>query len=113
MNTIRYKDYISTIEYEEDMEMFHGRVANIRDVVSFYGKSVDELKTEMKKSVDEYISFCEGRGIQPSKRYSGRLNLRTDPKLHGWLATGGRRAWKESERLGPGTVGACDACLVE
>jgi len=86
MNTIRYKDYISTIEYDEDMEMFHGRVANIRDVVSFYGKSVDELKTEMKKSVDEYISFCEGRGIQPSKRYSGRLNLRTDPKLHGRLA---------------------------
>ncbi len=86
MNTIRYKDYIGTIEYDEDMEMFHGRVANIRDVISFYGKSVDELKTEMKKSVDEYIAFCEGKDIQPSKTYSGRLNLRTDPKLHGRLA---------------------------
>jgi len=86
MNTIRYKDYIGMIEYDEDMEMFHGRVANIRDVVSFYGKSVSELKAEMKKSVDEYIAFCKEKDIQASKAYSGRLNLRAKPELHGRLA---------------------------
>jgi len=86
MNTIRYKGYIGTIEYDEDLEMFHGRIANTRDVVSFYGKSVDELKMEMRNSVVEYIAFCKEKGIKPSKAYSGRLNLRTDPKLHGRLA---------------------------
>lgn len=86
MNTIHYENYIGTIEYDDALEMFHGRVANIRDVVSFYGKSVVELKTEMRKSIDAYISFCNEKGIQPAKPYSGRLNLRAEPELHGRMA---------------------------
>ena len=50
MNIIKYKNYIGTVEFDDEIDMFHGRVSNMRDVVSFYGSSVRALKASMKKS---------------------------------------------------------------
>lgn len=91
MNVIQYKGYIGAVEFDSDLDAFHGRVINIRDVVSFYGESAAELKAEMKKSVDVYIEFCEEKGIDPAKPYSGRLNLRATPELHAKLAAAAAR----------------------
>ena len=55
---------------------------NTNDVITFYGKSVAELRKEMRTSVDEYLSFCREEGQQPEKPFSGKLLLRTSPELH-------------------------------
>ena len=52
MGALTYKDYTAVINYDADEESFHGRVLHINDVVNFYGKSVAELRREMKNSVD-------------------------------------------------------------
>jgi hypothetical protein len=44
MTTMNYKGYEATVEYDEDAEIFHGEVADLRDVITFQGKSVAELK---------------------------------------------------------------------
>lgn len=69
-------DYIAKITYDEDSDLFHGRVIAIKDVVEFYGKDVQELKKEFKNSLDEYIDMCREDGEEPEKPYSGRMTLR-------------------------------------
>ena len=82
MGALTYKDYTAVINYDADEESFHGRVLHINDVVNFYGKSVAELRREMKNSVDEYLKICEEEGVDPNKPYSGKFILRIDPELH-------------------------------
>lgn len=43
----------------------HGTVINTRDVITFYGSSMDDLKREMAASVDAYLSHCAERGREP------------------------------------------------
>ncbi len=68
------------------MEIFHGEVTDLRDIVTFQGRSVDELKTAFQESVDDYLDFCSERGEKPDKPYSGKFVLRIDPQLHRKLA---------------------------
>lgn len=79
---LTYKGYVGHIEFDDEAEIFHGEVINIRDVVTFQGSSVTEIKKAFKDSIDDYLDFCESRGEDPEKPYSGRLNLRLDPTLH-------------------------------
>ena len=67
---MKYKGYTATIEWAEEEDAFHGRVANITDVVNFYGRSVDELRREMATSVEIYLKFCTGTGKEPDKPQS-------------------------------------------
>ncbi len=84
--TLKHGDYIATVEYDPDLDSFFGRVANIRDVVTFYGRSVDELRREFAASIEIYLDFCRERGVEPSKPFSGVLNLRLGPERHGRAA---------------------------
>ncbi|NCO33697.1 MAG: hypothetical protein AUJ92_00585 [Armatimonadetes bacterium CG2_30_59_28] len=79
---IEYKGYIGAVEFDPDIDCFHGTVININDVVTFYGASVPELRREMKKSVDEYLAFCSEQGRAAESPCSGKLVLRTSPELH-------------------------------
>jgi predicted HicB family RNase H-like nuclease len=82
MNTMTYKAYQALVEYDEDAELFQGEVMNLRDVITFQGQSVDELKRAFSESVDDYLAFCEERGEEPEKPYSGQFVVRVDPPLH-------------------------------
>ncbi|MDO9183103.1 MAG: type II toxin-antitoxin system HicB family antitoxin [Bacteriovorax sp.] len=77
-----YKDYKASIEFDAELGFFHGEVQGLNDIITFQGKSVNELKTEMKKSVEEYLLFCKKKSKSPAKSFSGNLNLRMDPTLH-------------------------------
>ena len=77
-----YKGYGSTIRFDDEAEIFHGEVTGLRDVVTFPGRTVDELKTGFHESIDDYIEYCESRGETPDKPFSGRFLLRLDPSLH-------------------------------
>lgn len=59
-----------------------GQVINARDILIFYGKSVDELKEQMEISVKDYLALCTEQNIEPAKSYSGKFNVRLDPDLH-------------------------------
>ncbi len=78
---IEHKGYIGGIS---DLEggIFHGRVVNIRDVVSFEGKTGDELERAFRDSVEDYISMCEEEGIEPQRGCSGQFRVRMTPELH-------------------------------
>ena len=41
---IKYKGYLSRVEFDDEANIFHGEVINIRDVITFQGETVDELR---------------------------------------------------------------------
>ena len=90
---MEYKGYIGVFEFNPEVDAFHGTVINTNDVITFYGKSVAELRKEMRVSIDEYLAFCREEGQQPEKPFSGKLLLRTSPELH-------RRVALEAARRG-------------
>lgn len=77
-----YKSYIGHVEFDSEAEIFHGEVINTRDVITFQGKTVVEIKKSFRESIDDYLEFCSERGEQPDKPFSGKFNLRIEPELH-------------------------------
>ncbi|GAG53113.1 unnamed protein product, partial [marine sediment metagenome] len=59
---IEYKGYTGVFEFDPTIDAFHGRVVGLRDVVTFQGRSLDELRREMAGSVEDYLEFCAGIG---------------------------------------------------
>ncbi|MEE9368903.1 MAG: type II toxin-antitoxin system HicB family antitoxin [Pontiella sp.] len=58
---MEYKGYIGKVEFDDDANIFHGEIINLRDVVTFQGESVTELREAFKDSVDDYLEFCAER----------------------------------------------------
>jgi predicted HicB family RNase H-like nuclease len=90
---MEYKGYLGKVEFDDDAGIFHGDVVNTRDVITFQGKSVAELKKAFRESVDDYLAFCAERGEEPDKPFSGQFVTRISPDLH-------RRASIEASRAG-------------
>ncbi len=62
---MNFKGYVGTVSFDEKAEIFHGDVTNLRDVVTFQSRSVDELKTAFQESVDDFLDFCTVRRKSP------------------------------------------------
>lgn len=77
-----HKGYMGHVEFDDEMEIFHGEVINTRDVITFQGSTVEEIKTAFIDSVEDYLAFCTERNEQPERPFSGKLNLRLEPELH-------------------------------
>ncbi|MGA1530302.1 MAG: type II toxin-antitoxin system HicB family antitoxin [Kiritimatiellia bacterium] len=78
---MKYKGYIGKVAFDDDANIFHGEVINLRDVVTFQGESVAELRRAFQDSVDDYLDFCAARGESPEGRVyvslqAGRVNGR-------------------------------------
>ncbi len=81
-STMEYKGYIARVEYDDEAQLFHGQIMNLRDVITFQGRSVRELRKALRDSVDDYVAFCTARGEEPEKPFSGKVLLRLTPELH-------------------------------
>ena len=82
MNKMKYKNYEATVRFDEEADVFYGEIINTRDVITFQGSSVEELKQAFKDSVEDYLEFCRERNEEPDKPFSGNFVLRISPELH-------------------------------
>ena len=60
---MNYKGFEAVIHIDEDAGIFHGEVINTRDVITFQGKSVEDLKQAFEDSVEDYLEFCASRSL--------------------------------------------------
>lgn len=65
MTTMRYKGYEAVVEFDEEAELFHGEVLNLRDVITFQGGSAAELKQALADSIEDYLAFCTAPSPRP------------------------------------------------
>ncbi len=94
MNTMTYKGYIGQVTLDEEAGVFHGQVLNTRDIITFQGRTVKQLRKALKDSIEDYLAFCAERGEDPEKPLSGRFVLRINPDLHRAVAIAAAREGK-------------------
>jgi predicted HicB family RNase H-like nuclease len=70
-----YKNYLAKIHFDNEANIFHGEVINIRDVITFEGESVDELQKSFRDSINDYLDFCNSRNEQPESPLNGYVTL--------------------------------------
>ena len=64
---MEYRGYVAKVECDDGAGVFHGEVLNLRDVITFEGKTVAELRKAFRDSVDDYLEFCAERKEVPRK----------------------------------------------
>jgi predicted HicB family RNase H-like nuclease len=70
------------VELDEKAGLFHGEIINLSDVVTFQGRSIDELRQAFKESVDDYLAACAEFGKEPEKPFTGQFVVRVRPEVH-------------------------------
>ncbi len=83
---LTYKKYSGVVEYDSDGKIFTGEVIGLRDVITFQGKTPEELERSFRDSIDFYLEMCQRDGVQPERPYSGRFNIRLTPEVHRKIA---------------------------
>ncbi len=73
MTTLRHKDYVATIEAGAEAGIFHGEVINTRDVLTFQGRSLEELTQASADTVADYEDWCRERGKEPERLHQRTL----------------------------------------
>jgi predicted HicB family RNase H-like nuclease len=77
-NIISYRGYHAEIRYDPSADAFHARVLGMRDVISFFGRTPEELRLEMQAAIEDYLDWCRADGAKPERSWSGKLTLRSD-----------------------------------
>ena len=80
-----------TISFDARDDVFVGRVAGMRDKISFDGTSVAELTQAFHDGVDSYLDSCGRKGKQPDRQYSGIVTLRASPEIHRQISIAAQR----------------------
>ena len=96
---MKYKDYEAAVKFDEDAEIFYGEVINTRDVITFQGNSVEELKRAFEDSVEDYLAFCRERKEEPNQPFSGSLVVQISPELHRRLCKKAKHSGKSLDSL--------------
>lgn len=85
-NLLSYKNYNGSVEYSEEDECLFGKVIGIKSLISYEGNSVQELKKDFENAIDDYLSDCAEREVEPEQPYKGSFNVRISPDLHRSIA---------------------------
>ncbi len=87
MGTLKYKGYSGTVEFSEEDNSLFGKIIGMnKNVITYEGKTVEELKADFEAGIDLYLESCNERGIKPQKPFSGSLNIQIPSELHSQLA---------------------------
>ena len=79
---MKYKDFIGSVHYSSEDEVFYGKIEGINDLVTFEGETVTQLKDSFKEAVSDYLELCEELGKNVFKSFKGSFNVRINPELH-------------------------------
>ena len=60
--------------------------------ITYEGQTVEELTKDFEGAVDDYLSLCEEKGVQPRKPYTGVLNVRLTHEIHSGAAMAASKA---------------------
>ncbi len=88
-----YEEFIGSVHFSTEDEVFFGKIEGIEDLVTFEGKSVEALKESFQNAVRDYLKLCRETGRKPLKSYKGSFNVRLPRELH-------RQAVLKAARLG-------------
>jgi predicted HicB family RNase H-like nuclease len=54
-NKLSYKGFIGSVNFSAEDQIFHGKIEEINDLITFEGNTFDELEDSFKYMVEEHI----------------------------------------------------------
>ena len=63
---LEHKGYTGRVVFDDEADLFHGELIGLRDVVTFQGRSTEELRQAFEESVDDYLEFSDERSEPPN-----------------------------------------------
>ena len=66
-NVLEYKGYKGSIEIDTEAEILYGHVQNLKnpkDIVSYEGETLKELKNDFREAIDDYLASFEDQTFQ-------------------------------------------------
>lgn len=84
MSSMNYRGYTARVEFDEQDQIFWGKVLGLPASVSisFEGDTVAQLMQDFHRAIDFYIEDCAKTGKTAIKPASGKLMLRVAPEIH-------------------------------
>ena len=58
-NTLTYRGYTASLEFDPEDNALVGRVLNIDDIVTFHGEPVGNFQSAFHEAIDDYVAGCE------------------------------------------------------
>lgn len=52
---LHYRGFTGSIEYSEDDGVYHGKILDIKDLVTYEADSISELNSEFISTIDDYV----------------------------------------------------------
>jgi predicted HicB family RNase H-like nuclease len=86
MNIMEFDGYRAVIQYDPEIEMFRGEFVGLNGGADFYAADIEGLRREGDLSLKVFLEMCAEDGVEPTKEYSGKFNLRVPTDLHAELA---------------------------
>ena len=96
---LHHKGYRGRVEFDDQARMLHGEVLDTHGMITFRGRSVEEVEAAFRESVDDYLKFCAERGENPEEPFTETLVLRLPTSLHQDLVAGAEREGKSLDQF--------------
>jgi predicted HicB family RNase H-like nuclease len=81
-NIIESDGHKAVVTSDPEIHKFRGSFSGLSGGADFYADSVAGLEAEGRISLEVYLDGCKEEGIDPYRSYSGRFNVRLDPRTH-------------------------------
>ena len=79
---MEHEGYHAKIEFDQEDQIFVGRVLGINDSINFHGRSVQELTDEFHNAIANYREYCRLANKAPEREFKGSFNVRIKPEQH-------------------------------
>ncbi|SMF20498.1 type II toxin-antitoxin system HicB family antitoxin [Xaviernesmea oryzae] len=81
-NVIEIDGHKAVVSLDPEIGMFRGEFLGLNGGADFYSDNINGLMTEGRKSLETFLEICKEKGIEPFRSFSGRFNVRLDPRTH-------------------------------
>jgi len=79
---LEYKEFLGSVAVDIDSNILYGKIEFIEDLVTYEAETIEGIKEEFKRAVDDYLSTCAQVGKEPNRSFKGSFNVRISPELH-------------------------------
>jgi predicted HicB family RNase H-like nuclease len=81
-NVIEIDGHKAVVCVDPEIGMIRGEFLGLNGSADFYAESIEKLVKEGRKSLRIFLEMCEEKNIDPHRQFSGKFNIRLDPKTH-------------------------------
>ena len=66
MGLLKYKGYTGSVDYSEEDNCLYGKVLGMsKDMITYEGQDVNELRKDFEGAIDDYLALCKANGKAP------------------------------------------------